>query len=93
MSWIEGKLREAVCVGGGGGAATAQVGASNGGHGVDGGSGGGDGVAGVVVVREAVEVKNSCPFVYKGQRKARKRGVNIHVGRCGVLCPLLRLIM
>lgn len=93
LGWIEGKLRDAVLAGsgsGGGAAAAAaaasggvlrrEAGASGGGH----GAGGGDGVAGVVLVREAVEVKNSCPFVYKGQRKARKRGINIHVGWDGV---------
>ncbi|KAG2432131.1 hypothetical protein HXX76_009057 [Chlamydomonas incerta] len=35
-------------------------------------------VAAVVRVREVVEVKNHCPFVYKDQRKARKRGVVIN---------------
>ncbi|GLC35108.1 hypothetical protein PLESTM_000280300 [Pleodorina starrii] len=35
----------------------------------------GDDVAAIVRLREIVEVKNHCPFVYKGQRKARKRGV------------------
>ncbi|KAG2498610.1 hypothetical protein HYH03_003359 [Edaphochlamys debaryana] len=42
-----------------------------------GGSGGGGDVAAVVRYREIVEVKNHCPFLYKGQRKARKRGINI----------------
>lgn len=102
LGWIEGKLRDAVLAGsgsGGGAAAAAaaasggvlrrEAGASGGGH----GAGGGDGVAGVVLVREAVEVKNSCPFVYKGQRKARKRGINIHYvvsdrGPHGGLWPL-----
>ncbi|KAG2439062.1 hypothetical protein HYH02_006589 [Chlamydomonas schloesseri] len=42
------------------------------------GSSTGGGVAAVVRIREVVEVKNHCPFVYKDQRKARKRGVVIN---------------
>ncbi|GIL82547.1 hypothetical protein Vretifemale_11369 [Volvox reticuliferus] len=36
-----------------------------------------DDVVAVIPLREVVEVKNHCPFVYKGQRKARKRGLVI----------------
>ncbi|GIL42520.1 hypothetical protein Vafri_482 [Volvox africanus] len=32
-------------------------------------------VVAIIPLREVVEVKNHCPFVYKGQRKARKRGL------------------
>ncbi|PNW76449.1 hypothetical protein CHLRE_11g467596v5 [Chlamydomonas reinhardtii] len=58
-------------------AATAgQAGSSSSGSGSS--SGGTEDVAAVVRIREVVEVKNHCPFVYKDQRKARKRGVVIN---------------
>ncbi|GLI70675.1 hypothetical protein VaNZ11_015615 [Volvox africanus] len=39
-----------------------------------------DDVMAVIPLREVVEVKNHCPFVYKGQRKARKRGLVLDYG-------------
>ncbi|PNH10989.1 hypothetical protein TSOC_002208 [Tetrabaena socialis] len=71
------------CGDGGGGGCTAgglqgaQGSAGDAGSG-QGGSGDDGEVAAVVRLREVVEVKNHCPFVFKGQRAAQRRGVTIN---------------